>query len=292
MVVPALILTMACSTATPDSAPQVGPHGWLLAWHDEFDGPAGSPPNPTRWGHDIGGHGWGNNEWQYYTDSTANAALDGAGALVITATTAPTGTLQCWYGPCKHTSARLLTKGKFEFTYGRVEARIRIPGGQGIWPAFWMLGNDIDAVSWPACGEIDIMENIGREPTTVHGTIHGPGYSGANGLGGGFTLTQPFSSTYHVFAVEWEPDVIRWYVDSTLYHTRTVADLPAGAAWVFDHPFFILLNVAVGGNWPGYPDATTAFPQHMWIDYVRVYQPAQKQVYLPTTSANPPSRRL
>ncbi len=211
--------------------------GWILAWHDEFGGAAGSPPDATKWGHDVGGGGWGNAERQYYTDSTANAALDGRGALVITATTAPANTLSCWYGACTHTSARLLTKGKYDFTYGRVEARIQIPYGQGIWPAFWMLGNDIDAVGWPACGEIDVMENIGREPTTVHGTFHGPGYSGANGIGGLYTQTVPFSEAYHVYAVEWESDAVRWYVDGSLYLTRTVADLPAGAPWVLDHPF-------------------------------------------------------
>ena len=231
-----------------------GPHtlaldlpGWHLVWHDEFVGNAGAPPDGRNWGYDIGGGGWGNAEREYYTDSTANAALDGSGALVITATTAPANVLSCWYGDCTHTSARLLTKGKYDFTYGRIEARIQIPYGQGLWPAFWMLGGDIDSVAWPACGEIDVMENIGREPTTVHGTFHGPGYSGANGIGGIYTQTAPFSEAYHVYAVEWESDAVRWYVDGSLYLTRTVADLPAGAPWVFDHPFFIILNVAVGG---------------------------------------------
>ena len=149
---------------------------------------------------------------------------------------------------------------------------MKIPYGQGIWPAFWMLGADIGGAGWPACGEIDIMENIGREPRVVHGTIHGPGYSGAGGVGAPYALASgAFSEAFHVFAVEWEPKRIRWYVDGRLYQTRTPADLPAGSAWVFEHPFFILLSLAVGGRWPGDPDATTAFPQKMYVDYVRVW---------------------
>lgn len=257
-----------------NAPPDPGPAGWTLAWSDEFDGPAGAAPNPQNWGHDIGGGGWGNAEWEYYTDSRENSALDGAGNLVITALPTDTASLQCWYGPCTYTSARLLSKNKREFAYGRIEARLQVPFGQGLWPAFWMLGDNLDTVGWPTSGEIDIMENVGKEPNNVYGTIHGPGYSGANGIGKAFTQTEPFSNTFHTFAVEWEPNVIRWYVDGVLYQTRTPADLPPGAAWVFDHPFFIIMNVAVGGYWPGYPDATTQFPQRMLVDYVRVYQPA------------------
>ena len=173
-----------------------------------------------------------------------------------------------------YTSARLKTQGKFSQAYGRFEARIKIPRGQGIWPAFWMLGDDVDKAGWPACGEIDIMENIGKEPSLVHGTIHGPGYSGAKGIGAPDSLpaNQPFADDFHVFAVEWEPNTIRFYVDDHLYATRTPADLPPGAQWVYDHPFFILLNVAVGGDWPGNPDASSTFPQTMLVDYVRVYE--------------------
>jgi beta-glucanase (GH16 family) len=173
----------------------------------------------------------------------------------------------------KYTSARLKTQGRFSQLYGRFEARIKIPQGQGIWPAFWLLGDDIDKVAWPACGEIDIMENIGKEPSLIHGTIHGPGYSGAAGIGSSFALAgdKPFADDFHLFAVEWEPKVIRFYVDDHLYATRTPADLPKEAKWVYDHPFFILLNVAVGGSWPGNPDTTSVFPQTMLVDYVRVY---------------------
>jgi len=244
-----------------------------LTWSDEFNGPAGAAVDGTKWGFDTGGGGWGNNELEYYTNSTANAATDGGGSLVITAQQSTLRKLRCWYGQCQYTSARLLTKGKFQQTYGRFEARIRVPYGQGLWPAFWMLGANISTVNWPNCGEIDIMENIGREPATVHGTIHGPGYSGANGIGAPYSLTSgAFSDSYHVYAVEWDPNQIRWYVDGNLYQTRTPADLPAGTTWVFDHPFFLILNVAVGGSWPGNPDASTVFPQRMYVDYVRVYQ--------------------
>jgi len=135
-----------------------------------------------------------------------------------------------------------------------------------------MLGNNIGSVDWPNCGEIDIMENIGKEPDKLHGTIHGPGYSGANGLGGTYTLPSgKFADNFHIFAVEWEPSAMRFYVDSNQYETRTPADLPTGKTWVYDHPFYILLNVAVGGDWPGNPDRTTVFPQRMLVDYVRVY---------------------
>ena len=269
IVLVALVVTMfltACPTAYATSPPV-----WKLVWNDEFDGPNGAAVDSNKWSFDIGGKGWGNNELETYTRRAANADLEG-GMLVITALK------ETFTGPDNitrnYTSARLLTRNKFSQAYGRFEARIKIPSGQGIWPAFWMLGNNIDAVHWPNCGEIDIMENIGREPSIVHGTFHGPGYSGGNGIGATYTLPggQRFSDDFHTFAVEWEPKVMRFYVDGLLYKTRTPADLPSGTSWVFDHPFFIILNVAVGGGWPGNPDATTVFPQRMLIDYVRVYQ--------------------
>jgi beta-glucanase (GH16 family) len=169
----------------------------------------------------------------------------------------------------------LKTQSKFAQTYGRFEARIKIPRGQGIWPAFWMLGDDVETGSgWPKSGEIDIMENIGKEPGMVHGTIHGPGYSGEHGIGAPYSLPagQKFADDFHIFAVEWEPETIRFYVDGHLYATRTPADLPKGTKWVYDHPFFVLLNLAVGGSWPGSPDASSIFPQEMLVDYVRVYR--------------------
>lgn len=253
--------------------------GWQLIWNDEFDGPAGTLPDPGKWNQETGGEGWGNAEWQYYTGQPENAALTGDGALAITvraATPEQAQTLRCWYGPCRYTSARLLTRDRFTFTYGRAEARIKVPYGQGIWPAFWALGANIGSVGWPESGEIDIMENIGREPTTAHGTVHGPGYSGASGISGAVELPDgtAFADDFHVFAVEWEPGEIRWYLDGNEFFQLTEADLPPGGRWVFDQPFFLLLNVAAGGYWPGYPGETTVFPQTMLIDYVRVYQAA------------------
>ena len=151
---------------------------------------------------------------------------------------------------------------------------MRLPRGQGVWPAFWMLGDDVSSVGWPACGELDIMENIGREPNTVHGTFHGPGYSGGSSIGAAFQSAdgKPFADGYHLYAVEWDPAEIRWYVDDHLYETRRASDLPGGSRWVFDHDFFIIINVAVGGEWPGNPDGTSVFPQEMKVDYVRVYK--------------------
>ena len=261
-----MLALSVCSTVCAANAA-----GWSLTWSDEFNGPSGSSVDSAKWSFDIGGGGWGNNELQTYTNRTANAKLQN-GLLVIRVLK------ETFTGPDSitrnYTSARLLTRNTFTQTYGRFEARIQVPYGQGIWPAFWMLGNDLGTVGWPTCGEIDIMENIGKEPSIVHGTLHGPGYSGANGKTASYSLpaSRKFSDNYHTFAVEWQPDVIRFYVDGRLYKTRTPADLPAGTAWVFNHPFFLVLNVAVGGNFPGDPDATTAFPQLMKVDYVRVYQ--------------------
>lgn len=258
-----------CSTAYASN-----PAVWSLEWSDEFAGPSGSSVDSSKWSFDIGGNGWGNNELETYTNRPANADLEG-GLLVIKALK------ETFTGPDNitrnYTSARLLTKNKFTQAFGRFEARIKIPYGQGIWPAFWMLGDNINTAGWPTCGEIDIMENIGREPSIVHGTFHGPGYSGGSGISAAYALPngQKFSDNFHTFAVEWEPRVMRFYVDGLLYKTRTPADLPAGTSWVFDHTFFIILNVAVGGGWPGNPDATTVFPQQMLVDYVRVYRRAK-----------------
>jgi beta-glucanase (GH16 family) len=257
-----LSISSALSTADPRE--------WSMVWSDEFDGPDGSAVDQSKWTAEVGGSGWHNNELQYYTQRIENAYQSG-GSLVIKAIKEKyTGSDKVTF---KYTSARLITKNKFTATYGRFEARIKIPYGQGIWPAFWMLGKDIDSVSWPPCGEIDIMENIGKEPSVIHGTLHGPGYSGAKGLSSAYSLpgNPRFADSFHTFAVEWEPNVIRFYCDGILYKTITPADLPSGRKWVFNHPFFMLLNVAVGGHWPGNPDATTVFPQTMQVDYVRVY---------------------
>ncbi|MGC4794181.1 glycoside hydrolase family 16 protein [Micromonospora saelicesensis] len=249
--------------AHPDRAEAaIGP----ISWQDEFNSPAGTPVDQNKWRFDTGGGGWGNNERQYYTNSTSNAVHDGQGNLVITARRDNPANYQCHYGRCEYTSARLLTAATFTQTYGRFEARIKIPRGQGIWPAFWMLGT---GGGWPDAGEIDVMENIGREPNTVYGTVHGPGYSGGGGITGSRTLGAPLADTFHTYRVDWEPNVITWYVDGVQYHRVDPARL-GGSRWVFDHPFFMILNVAVGGNWPGYPDGSTQFPQQMLVDYVRV----------------------
>ncbi|MBI5928738.1 MAG: family 16 glycosylhydrolase [Chloroflexi bacterium] len=244
---------------------------WSLLWSDEFEGVANTPINADNWTCETGGNGWGNGEWEYYTDRVENVSLDGTGNLAIVAREENPNDYTCHYGHCTHTSARCITANKVEFTYGRVEARLKIPYGQGIWPAFWMLGANFRQVGWPGSGEIDIMENVGFEPQTVHGTVHGPRYSGANGIGGGFSLDEDFSADFHVYAIEWDANVIRWYVDGELYKIVSLNDM-GGREWVFDHDFFLLLNVAVGGAWPGFPDETTVFPQTMLVDYVRVYQ--------------------
>jgi beta-glucanase (GH16 family) len=239
---------------------------WNLIWSDEFDAHDGSGPNPDKW-RVSDTPASVNGELEYYTPRLKNVHIENPagtnGMLVIQA-------LKENYETREYTSGSLNTRGKFDQMYGRFEARIKIPFGQGLWPAFWMLSS---SGGWPLGGEIDIMENIGKEPDIVHGTMHGPGYSGANGIGGLFALPEGrrFADDFHLFAVEWEPDVIRWYVDNTLYRTNTPADLPEGADWVYDHPFYLILNVAVGGGWPGYPDDTTVFPQTMKVDYVRVY---------------------
>src|SRR5579884_3590510 len=267
----ALVLSMAAAAAqTTANLPLDAPKpGWKLTWSDEFNAPDGSAVDPSKWTYDIGGKGWGNQELESYTSGTANAIIRD-GMLVITAkrehVTGADGI------PRDYTSARIKTKGHFAQAYGRFEARMKIPRGQGMWPAFWLLGDDIDKVGWPKCGEIDIMENIGKEPETVHGTIHGPGYSGANGIGAPYSLLEhDFADSFHVYAIEWQPNEIRFYVDDMLYASRRADELPAGMKWVYDHRFFIILNLAVGGAWPGNPDATTEFPQHLLVDYVRVY---------------------
>jgi len=228
-------------------------------------------PDRSKWVLETGGNGWGNNELEYYTNRVENVQVND-GKLVITARREGYSDSQGVFRG--YTSARMKTAGKFSQLYGRFEARIKLPEGQGIWPAFWMLGDNVGKVEWPDCGEIDIMENIGKEPSTVHGTIHGPGYSGDKGLSSAYSLPdgKKFADDFHIFAAEWEPQAIRFYVDDKLYATRTLVHLPSGTIWVYDHPFFLILNVAVGGNWPGDPDVHTKFPQTMLVDYVRVYK--------------------
>jgi beta-glucanase (GH16 family) len=259
-----LMLTPAAST------PQRASRQWKLSWSDEFNGPDGSAPDVSKWEIVTGGSGFGNKELEQYTTRPVNVHQE-HGNLVITARhetfTGADGIQR------EYTSARLQTKGKFEQKYGRFEARIKIPKGQGMWPAFWLLGNDNSTTGWPACGEIDIMENVGYEPGKIHGSMHGPRYSGDSPLTGGYSVPagSAFADNFHVFAVEWNASAVRFYVDNHLYETQTPDSIPSSKRWVFDHPFFILLNLAVGGNWPKDPDPTTQFPQQMLVDYVRVY---------------------
>lgn len=262
------------ASPTPTATPS--PAGWTAVWIEDFNGPAGAAPDPSKWTYDLGGMGWGNSELQNYTDRPSNVSLDGAGHLVITAR--QENYEFCWYGDCTHTSARILTQDKFTQTYGRIEARLRTPAGQGLWPAFWMLGENLPTDGWPASGEIDIMEVLGHETKKTYGTLHGPDYSGGEGVGTPYTLPagQSFSTDFHTVAIEWAPNQIRWYVDGVLFSTKTPADL-GGDRWGFDHPFFIIVNLAVGGNWPGSPDEATEFPAEYVIDYVRTYQASTPQ---------------
>lgn len=237
---------------------------WRLAWADEFEGAAGTPPDASRWKHDIGGGGWGNAQLEFDTDSVDNAALDGEGHLAIVARK----------DGARYTSARLTTEGLMARAHGRFEARVRLPRGAGLWPAFWLLGADYGAVGWPRCGEIDVMEYRGQVEDLVQGSLHGPGYSGGNPVTDVYELApgESFADDFHVFAVEWDPGRIAWWVDGELYQVATGGQLPAGAAWVFEHPFFVILNLAVGGTYVGSPDATTPFPATMLVDWVRVYE--------------------
>jgi beta-glucosidase len=260
--------------ASGDDADAVGSNSreWELVWSDEFNEAAGMPISSAFWTCETGGHGWGNGELQYYTDRVENVSHDGEGNLAIVARRENPADFQCHYGECAYTSARCISEDKVEFTYGRVEARIQVPYGQGIWPAFWMLGANFRRNGWPSAGEIDIMEHIGVEANNVYGTVHGPLYSGGSGIGGVTTLPNPVAEDFHVFAVEWDESGLRWSVDGEEFFTLTPEDLPPNRKWVFDHDFFLLINVAVGGGWPGYPDETSTYPQTMRIDYIRIYK--------------------
>jgi len=259
-----LLLTLAgCKKEAKQTLPE---RRWQLTWSDDFDRAAGSAPDNTKWAFDIGrgDNGWGNSELQYYTGRPSNAQLDGDGKLVITARSES-------FGGAGFTSARIKTKDLFAQAYGRFEARIKTPTGPGLWPAFWMLGSNIDTKPWPQCGEIDIMEQRGQQPSITYGSVHGPGYSGGNAITKPYGLTEGrFDASYHVYAIEWGEGYIDYFVDDFLFKRITPGDVPG--QWVYDNPFFIILNVAVGGNFVGFPTTGTPFPQSMIIDYVKVYK--------------------
>jgi beta-glucanase (GH16 family) len=236
-----------------------------LVLEDNFD--TDGVLNSDIWSYDIGtgpnGDGWGNNELQYYTDRTENIKVED-GMLKITA-------IKESFMGSSYTSAKITTKGKVNQQYGRIEARIKMPWGKGLWPAFWMLGADIDSNPWPSAGEIDIVEYLGNQPTKILGTVHGPGYAGAESISKSYTLTNSrFDTDFHVFGIEWDENYINFYVDDVLYNQITPEDVPG--EWVFNKPYYIILNMAVGGNLPGSPNASTSFPQEMIIDYVRIYE--------------------
>jgi len=254
------------------------PITWNLVWSDDFDGAAGASVDPAKWTFDLGDGcsagicGWGNNEKEFYTNATDNVSLDGQGHLAIVARAMPALNVSCYYGPCSYTSAKITTRGKMNAAPGRVEARIKIPAGQGLWPAFWMLGNDFATAGWPASGELDIMENKGSLPNTSSSAIHGPGYSGntpfahANTIGPG-TL----ADGYHVYAVEWDAEAARFYVDGTMHYLVLRSDIQRYGTSILDKPYYVILNLAVGGNFDGDPQSSAIFPATMLVDYVRVY---------------------
>lgn len=266
MLLAAILVTLlvACGgAATPTATPIPELPGWELVWHDEFDGKA---INSANWTYDLGGGGWGNGEAQYYTNRSENARVEN-GLLIIEAR-------QEKYEGSYYTSARLKTQGLQAFQYGRIEARLKVPAGAGLWPAFWMLGDNFSTVGWPDCGEIDIMEYVGREPDLIMGTLHGPGYSGALGLSQWNRQSYPIADDFHTYAVEWKEGQVDWYYDGVKYFTVTRADV-GDRQWVFDHPFFIILNLAIGGSLGGTIGLQTAFPAQYQVDYVRVYRAAQ-----------------
>ena len=247
---------------TPLPVPVSEEGGWQLVWHDEFDGAA---INRDNWTFDLGGGGWGNGEAQKYTDRLENVRLEN-GLLVIEGRKEPNAN-----GGFDFTSARLKTQSLQTFRYGRIEGRIKVPAGAGTWPAFWMLGTNITQVGWPDCGEIDMMEYVGKEPNLIMGTLHGPGYSGALGLTSRSVQDYPIADDFHTYAIEWDHDHISWFFDGEEYHTLTRDDV-GSERWVFDDPFFIILNLALGGTLGGLISPDTVFPANMYVDYVRVYQ--------------------
>jgi len=281
------LLSFACANATnqpaaPPTQSTVPKITWVQVWSDEFDGPAGSRIDATKWNYQIGDGcdqgncGWGNHEKEYYSDAAENIALNGQGQLVITARRAPAG-LSCYYGPCSYTSAKITTRGKMLAQPGRIEARIKLSTGQGLWPAFWMLGHDFPNTPWPACGELDVMENKGSQPSTTSSAVHGPGYSGATP----FVHAQTFvsgtiASDFHTFAVEWDSSHVQFFVDDIAHYEITRSMVEQYGKSVLDQPFFVILNLAVGGHFDGDPQSDAIFPATMVVDYVRVFTAASK----------------
>lgn len=284
-----LVLASACAGQSVNPPPPPGGGGtpvvtvlsrtdWVQVWSDEFEGAAGSGVDAAKWRPDTadgcssGNCGWGNQEKEYYRTATENLSLDGGGNLSITARTAPSG-LACYYGACRYTSAKITTRGRLEAGPGMVEARIKLPIGQGLWPAFWMLGTDFPTVPWPACGELDIMEFRGSRPANMSSAVHGPGYSGNTPFAHEMSLSQGrFSDGFHTFTVAWNSQSARFFVDDTLHFEVLRSDVQRFGNWVFDKPFFVILNLAVGGHFDGDPLYDGILPATMLVDYVRAYR--------------------
>ncbi len=268
----AIVLAVGALDTGCDSSDNIvdPPAAWVLTMSDEFDGPEGAPPDPAIWTYDVGGDGWGNLQLEFNTDRPENVSQDGQGNLRIVARE------ESFMGN-EYTSGRIKTQGKFEQEHGRVEARIKLPEGRGLWPAFWMLGANIDEVPWPGCGEVDIMEYLGQQPERVFGTLHGPGYSAGEALSNDFDLSggETFADDFHVFAVDWDPGRITWWVDEEVYNILRSSEVSSRGDWVFNNDFFVILNLAVGGTLGGSVGRDTVFPAEMLVDYVRVFERAQ-----------------
>ena len=277
----ACIALVACTSASSAPRPDTtsSPARELKqVWADEFDGPPGGWIDSTKWHYDLGDGcqsgncGWGNQEKEWYTSASENVSLNGRGQLQIVARSAAVG-LTCYYGACRYTSAKITTRGTLDVAPGRVEARIKLPAGQGLWPAFWLLGTDIGAVGWPQSGELDIMENHGSNMTSTSSAMHGPGYSGNTPFVHSYQLAgTTFADDFHTFAVEWDSTRVAFFVDGTQHYVIQRDEVQRHGAWVFGQPFFIILNLAVGGAFDGDPRSDAILPATMLVDYVRVYR--------------------
>ncbi|MEY4494459.1 MAG: hypothetical protein RL570_574 [Actinomycetota bacterium] len=265
----AIVALSVVSFTTPVAA---APIKKKLLWSQEFNDAAGTAPSSKYFNYDLGGGGWGNKELQWYSEDAVQT--NGKGQLEISATKIPPVAddelpFNC-FGDCQYFSGRIKTQGKVRFKYGRIEARIKLPSGEGVWPAFWLLGSNIVAKSWPACGEIDVIELRGREPNRAIASAHGPGYSGAASKSGVRSLPVSLSDDYHVYSIDWTANKISWYLDGKLYHTLTNKSVKAGS-YVFNQDFFIILNLAMGGDFDGGRLDSSIEKATMAVDYIRYY---------------------
>jgi beta-glucanase (GH16 family) len=284
----AVLSTMGCgsdaaptTTTTTPPPPPPPTITWTQVWGDEFDGAAGSPVDDTKWAYDTGDGcsqnicGWGNNEKEYYTTAADNISLNGNGQLVIVAH--PTTGVTCYYGACRYTSAKITTRGKMVASPGRVEARIKLPTGQGLWPAFWLLGSTCPQTPWPDCGELDIMENKGSQPTTTSSAVHGPGYSGQTPFAHANVLSAgSVADNFHTYAVQWDSTHVFFFVDDALHYQVTRGGVEQYGRSILGYSFIVILDLAVGGHFDGDPASDAIFPATMTVDYVRVFKPETK----------------